>query len=203
MLSLFALCCLCYVCTPQLILHHLQDNSISCLNVTYLFPLFAHSDSDIWHQQKLWPWPFRPICWFGIFMLWGWHWRPSSHESQLDGSHQLPHPNPTSTQVGIDKVIGWPTNTTPHHKTRSRQFLGGQHFPGVNNFRGSKKCWGQKNLGTKIFGGNNIFWVNIFRGCQNFGGQKSFRGKNLWVKNLVPVHLQFELWMWHLHQPTT
>ena len=29
---------------PQLILHHVHANSISCLNVTYLFPFLPHSD---------------------------------------------------------------------------------------------------------------------------------------------------------------
>ena len=32
----------------NLILHHVHDHSISCLNVTYLFPVFPHSVSDLW-----------------------------------------------------------------------------------------------------------------------------------------------------------
>ena len=42
---LFALCYLFYLHMPQKILHHVQNNFISCFNVTYLFPVFAHSDS--------------------------------------------------------------------------------------------------------------------------------------------------------------
>ena len=45
--SLFSFCHLCFLCMPQLILHLVLDNSISCLNVRYLFRLFPHSVSDI------------------------------------------------------------------------------------------------------------------------------------------------------------
>jgi hypothetical protein len=41
-------CHLCCMCMPQLILYHVPDSSISCLNVTYLFPVFPHSVSDLW-----------------------------------------------------------------------------------------------------------------------------------------------------------
>ena len=41
-----ALCCLHFVGMLQLILHHVHDNSISCLNITYLFPVFHHSCSE-------------------------------------------------------------------------------------------------------------------------------------------------------------
>ena len=36
-----------FVRMPQLILHYVLDNSISCHNVTYLFPLFPHSVADL------------------------------------------------------------------------------------------------------------------------------------------------------------
>ena len=38
---------LCFVRMPQLILHHVLADSISCLNVTYLFLFFPHSVSDL------------------------------------------------------------------------------------------------------------------------------------------------------------
>jgi hypothetical protein len=37
---------------PQLILQHVHDNFIFCLYVTYLFPGFAHSDSDLCHGES-------------------------------------------------------------------------------------------------------------------------------------------------------
>ena len=43
----FDCCRLCYVRMPQLILHHVHDNSISCFNATYLFLVFPHSEARI------------------------------------------------------------------------------------------------------------------------------------------------------------
>ena len=46
-------CCLClfyvvFLCAmPQVIFNGVHANSISCLNVTYLFSFFAHSVSDL------------------------------------------------------------------------------------------------------------------------------------------------------------
>ena len=50
-LSLFALC-LCYVRMPQLVLPHVYGDSISCLNITYLLPVFAQSISDLRCEQS-------------------------------------------------------------------------------------------------------------------------------------------------------
>ena len=36
-----------------MILHHVHDNSISWLNVTFLFPVFPHYDSDLRREQSL------------------------------------------------------------------------------------------------------------------------------------------------------
>ena len=57
---MFVLCCLCFVRMPQLILHHVHDNSISCLNVTYLFLVLAQSVSDLWHEQSSMSWYIVP-----------------------------------------------------------------------------------------------------------------------------------------------
>ena len=130
MSHLFALFCLCYVHMLQLVLHHVHDYYISCLNVTYLFPVFAHSDRDLWRSSiryeikylisdlifwydilkwnwvlklssfwaSVWQQMVRPCHFFAIFldfnsspifMLWGWHYWPSSHESWIKGCHNF------------------------------------------------------------------------------------------------------------------
>ena len=43
MSSLLAFCPLCFVRMPQDIVHLGHGNSISCIIVTYLFPIFPHS----------------------------------------------------------------------------------------------------------------------------------------------------------------
>ena len=54
MWSLFALCHLCFVCMPKLILHEVHDDSISCLNVKCLFPVLPYYNiyQVQWLQKK-------------------------------------------------------------------------------------------------------------------------------------------------------
>ena len=49
---LFALCRLCFMRMAQRTLHHVHDNSISCLNVTHLFQVCPQSVSDLWREPS-------------------------------------------------------------------------------------------------------------------------------------------------------